>query len=103
MTKSVPQVPVRDNQAKSRFECEVEGHLAICSYDLEPGCITLTHTVVPGALEGRGIGSALARGALEAARERDLRVVPQCAFIRSYIDRHPEYADLLDAPGTPDR
>ncbi len=103
-------VEVRDNQGKSRFEVRVEGLLAVCEYHLGHDSITFTHTIVPGALEGRGIASALARGALNAARERDLRVVPECTFIQAFIARHPEYADLLGTgadtaslPGEPDR
>lgn len=89
-------VDVRDNQQKSRFEAHVEGHLAVCEYELGPDCITFTHTIVPGALEGRGVASALVRCALDEARKRELRVIPQCEFIRGYIARHPEYGDLLD-------
>jgi predicted GNAT family acetyltransferase len=56
-----------------------------------------THTEVDPAFEGHGIGSALAAGALDDARRRGLVVVPSCPFIRAYITRHPEYADLLRA------
>src|SRR5690606_17493780 len=59
-----------------------------------------THTVVETAAEGRGVGSALARTALDAARAEGLRVVPQCPFIAAYIARHPDYADLV-VWGTP--
>lgn len=96
-------VPVRHNEAENRFECEMDGHLAVAEYRLAADSITFTHTIVPGPLEGRGIGSALARCALDAARDRELKVVPQCAFIKTYIDRHPEYQDLVDGPGSVDR
>lgn len=90
-------VAVRNNESENRFETVVDGMIAIAEYRLGDGEITFTHTEVPVALEGRGIGAALARTALDHARVRCLRVVPRCPFIRSYIERHAEYADLVDA------
>jgi predicted GNAT family acetyltransferase len=54
------------------------------------------HTEIDPAFEGKGLGSALAAGALDAERALGEPVVPLCPFIRSYIDRHPDYADLVD-------
>ena len=88
-------VEVRDNPAHNRFEAEVEGHLAIAVYRLEPGVITFVHTVVPPELEGRGVGSALVRAGLASARERGLKVVPQCPFFAAWFQRHHEDDDLL--------
>lgn len=81
---------IKDNTGESRFEVEVDGSLAVAEYVLEGQTITFTHTVVPSALEGRGVGSALAKAALTSARERGLTVVPQCPFIRGYLEKHPE-------------
>ncbi len=86
---------VRDNEALQRYEIEVDGHTAVACYRRDPGVIAFTHTEVPAALSGRGIGSALAHGALTDARARGLKVVAQCTFIDGYIARHPEFADLL--------
>jgi predicted GNAT family acetyltransferase len=86
---------VIDNRDANRFELRVEGRLAVATYEREPDRITLTHTIVPKALEGRGIASRLIRAALEAARAEGLKVVPQCPFVRAYIERHPEMKDLL--------
>jgi predicted GNAT family acetyltransferase len=86
---------VRNNAELNRFELDVDGHLAVAHYRLSPGVITFTHTEVPPALSGRGIGSALARGALESARAQRLKVVAQCEFIRGYIAKHSEFADLV--------
>ena len=86
---------VRDNLALHRFELEVDGHTAAAHYRLGPGTITFTHTEVPPALGGRGVGSALVRGALQAVRERGLRVEAKCPFVSGYIAKHPEFADLL--------
>jgi uncharacterized protein len=86
---------VRNNAALHRFELDADGHTAVSYYKLTPGVITFTHTEVPPALEGRGIGSALVRGALESARAEGLKVVAKCPFVSAYIGRHPEFADLL--------
>jgi predicted GNAT family acetyltransferase len=90
-------VDVTDNPQKHRFEAKVEGHTAIAEYDLKPGVITFTHTLVPPALEGKGVGSALAKTALKSARDQGLKVVAQCEFFAGYISRHPEEQDLLSA------
>ncbi len=86
---------VIDDSARSRFELVIDGHIALAAYRLAPGVITFTHTEVPEALGGRGIGSLLAKGALDQVRARGLKVVPRCPFIKSYIGKHPEYRDLL--------
>ena len=87
-------IEVRDNQAESRFEAWIDGELCgISAYRLRPDAIVFTHTEV--LVEGKGVGSALARKALDAVRaDGELRVVPQCPFIRSWIDKHPDYEDL---------
>ena len=64
-----------------------------------PTTIVFTHTVIEEQWNGRGLGTRLARHVLDEARRRGLRVRPKCPFIRSYIEGHPEYADLV-APGT---
>ena len=86
---------VIDNRQRSRFELEAEGHLAFAEYVREGDRITFTHTVAPPALEGRGIGSRLVKAALASVRAEGLQVVPQCAFVRAYIERHAEEKDLL--------
>jgi predicted GNAT family acetyltransferase len=87
--------PVRDNAERHRFELDADGHVAFSTYRREDGVLTVLHTEVPKALEGRGIGSRLARGMLDIARAQGLKVRPLCSFVKAYIDRHPEYADLL--------
>jgi predicted GNAT family acetyltransferase len=57
--------------------------------------LDLTHTVVPREAEGQGIGSALARAALEYARANDLKVIATCRFVHGYLQKHTEYADLV--------
>ena len=86
---------VRDNAAKTRFELDVDGHMALLYYGLEPGVITLVHTEVPPELGGRGVGSTLVRGVLEAIRAKGLKVVVKCPFVSAYMGKHPEFNDLL--------
>jgi predicted GNAT family acetyltransferase len=84
-----------DNPAQHRFELEVEGHLAKTYYRIEDGVITFIHTEVPPELGGKGVGSRLIKGALDLVRARGLKVIAECPFVKAYIEKHPEYADLL--------
>lgn len=86
---------VVNNEKKSRFEVEVEGERGVADYRRKGERIEFTHTEVPESLKGQGLGKALAREGLEYARQEGLAVVPTCRFIAGYIDRHPEYQDLL--------
>src|SRR5690242_17972525 len=88
---------LRDNPGRHRFEADLgDGSFAIADYVLRPGKILFTHTEVPPEHEGKGIGSALIRYALDAARERGLQVVPICPFFAAYMQKHAEVQDLLD-------
>jgi len=88
---------IRDNAAKHRFEADLgDGSMAIAEYNLLSGKIVFTHTEVPTAHEGQGIGSALIRYALRSSRERGLQVIPICPFFAAYIKHHEEEQDLLD-------
>ena len=84
-----------NNRAHHRFELAVEGHIAATYYQIADGVITFVHTEVPPELGGKGIGSKLIRGALDQVRSEGLKVVAQCPFVKAYIDKHGEYADLL--------
>jgi len=90
--------PVGDNAAAGRFELAVDGHTAFAEYRLSGPTIVFIHTEVPSELQGRGVGSALARGALDAARARDADIVPLCPFIAAFVRRHPAYLDLVREP-----
>jgi uncharacterized protein len=90
---------VTDNRDDERFEAHLDGTLAgVAAYRLSDGRIVFTHTEVDDAFEGKGVGGRLVRGALDDVRGRHLQVVPRCPFVRSFIERHPEYADLLEPP-----
>jgi predicted GNAT family acetyltransferase len=88
-------VTVRQNAARNRFELATDAGEALAFYRLHDGVMTFTHTEVPASLRGRGIGSALMRGALESVRRQGLKVVPRCPFVADYIERNPEFADML--------
>jgi predicted GNAT family acetyltransferase len=86
---------VHNNTELHRFELDVDGHLAVAYYRPSPGLITFTHTEVPPALAGRGVGSTLVRGALELVRAQGLKVVSKCPFVSAYLGKHPEFNDLV--------
>jgi predicted GNAT family acetyltransferase len=86
---------VTDNQDQGRYELGVDGKTAMLAYHRKDGTIYLTHTEVPEAMEGQGIGSRIVKHALDAARAAGEKVAPWCPFVRAYIDRHPEYEDLV--------
>jgi predicted GNAT family acetyltransferase len=85
-------VTVRNNARYSRLEIQLGDQIAFAEYLLEPNTITFTHTRVPEALRGKGTGSQLIKAGLSLARERNLRVIPQCPFFAAYIRAHPEPA-----------
>jgi len=86
---------ITHNQAANRFETTVDNQTGYISYQERGDTLVYDHTIVPQALGGRGIGSALVKQALAYARENDKKVVPQCSFVSAYISKHPEYQDLL--------
>ena len=86
---------VTNNEAQQRYELALDGLLAIIQYERRGNEIVFLHTDVPAALEGHGVGSALARAALDDARARNLTVVPLCPFVSAYIQKHPEYLALV--------
>jgi predicted GNAT family acetyltransferase len=85
---------VRHNAALSRFELDEGGATAVLLYRRDGDVMTLHHTETPPHLRGRGIASALVRGALEAARAQGMKVRPRCGFVAGYMAAHPEFDDL---------
>lgn len=86
---------VIDNKAESRFELTVEGHLAASYYTRSGGTVTFVHTEVPKELGGKGVGSKLVQGALDRVRAEGFNVIAECEFVKAWIGKHPDYADLL--------
>ena len=96
MTDSTSRT-VRENRDRHRFEIDLGGgEIAFAEYRLSEGRIEFTHTVVPPAHEGQGIGTLLVAAGLAAARERGLKVIPACPFFADYMKKHSEAQDLLD-------
>ncbi|WP_035841233.1 GNAT family N-acetyltransferase [Kitasatospora azatica] len=88
-------VIVRDNPSADQFEAEIDGEPAgFATYLRSEDLVVYPHTVVESRFEGRGVGSALARAALDDARKRGLAVLATCQFIHGWMERHPEYQDL---------
>lgn len=91
-------IEITRNDDGSRYEATVDGALAgFAEFALTEHAITFTHTEVDPAFEGQGVGSALARGALDDAIHRgDRRIKVVCPFIRAWVERHPDYQELLE-------
>lgn len=104
---SPPDLPVEPHAAtppivlhkadSRRFEIRsADGISAFLNYTLAGDLITIEHTYVPDCLRGKGVAAHLVRGALHEARKSRWRVVPRCSYVASFIQRHPEFADLLE-------
>jgi uncharacterized protein len=80
-----------------RFEARLEGSDEVAILDVIPSTNiwSLTHTEVPKAWEGQGVGSALVRAALAHVRELGAHVMPLCPFVLAYLQRHPDEADIV--------
>ncbi|PVY37337.1 GNAT family N-acetyltransferase [Pontibacter virosus] len=89
------EIEVKDNPARNRFETSVEGYTAFIDYKLRPGVMTVLHTEVPEAIVGKGIAAAMTRYALEHIAKNKLELVPLCPYMRSYLNKHPEYQYLV--------
>lgn len=86
---------IRENIEKKRFETEVENKIALIEYIRAEDKMYLTHTEVPKELEGKGIASSMAKQVLQQIKDENLKLVPLCPFIASYIRRHPEWKEIL--------
>ena len=86
---------VTDNSARSRYELLLDGGVAFVDYQLTGNVRVLTHSEVPLALRGRGIGAELVAGVLQLAREQGVRIKPRCSFVVQFMQRNPQYQDLL--------
>ncbi|MET9219831.1 GNAT family N-acetyltransferase [Streptomyces sp. NPDC088197] len=94
-------VTVTDAPESKRYEARIGDDIAgVAAYLRTPDMIAFIHTEVKDAYEGRGVGSALARTALDAARAQGLRVLAICPFFEGWLGKHPEYADLLYVPAS---
>lgn len=87
---------IQRNEAAQRFETTVDGVLCVLDYRLRDGVLSIDHVGVPQPVGGRGIAAALTKTALDTARSRNWRVVPHCAYAATWIERHPQYRDLVN-------
>lgn len=95
MNVNVDSLTVTHNEARNRFEIQLNDMLARLAYIPAKNNILYIDTQVPSEFEGQGIGSKLAHFALEYAKENGLKVQPLCPFISAYVRRHPEYNDIV--------
>lgn len=87
---------MRDRPDAGRYEASINGEYAgHLEYELHGTDLVARHTEVDPTFEGEGVGSTLVRHVLDHVRDTGMRVVPTCPFVRSYIDRHPDYEDLV--------
>lgn len=84
------------NEGANRFETEVEGMVSVVDYRRRGNLFIVTHTGVPSQLEGRGIAGAITKALLDYIRENNLKVRPLCPYTKAYINRHPEYNDIVE-------
>jgi predicted GNAT family acetyltransferase len=99
MSSGEQALAVHDNPGTHRLEAAVGALTSYAEYQLAPGTITFTHTRVPEELRGRGIGTRLIEAGLAMARERGLKVIPQCPFFASYMRAHAQTQELLAPAG----
>ncbi len=93
-TSAKPNIDITHDTQNQRFETTIDNQTGYISYQERGDALVYDHTIVPQQLGGRGVGSALVKHALNYARENDKKVIPQCSFVASYINKHPEYQDL---------
>lgn len=86
---------VQHDSNAHRFSSTVEGHEAALGYELQGRWMVITHTNVPDEIGGRGIASDLVRAAFEHARQQGWNVRPACSYAAAWVERHPEYNQLL--------
>ena len=91
-------VATSHNPQESRYEAHIDGELAgFAEYQLTDRLVIFTHTEVGDRFEGKGVGSAIARFALDDVRSTGKRVLPLCPFVKGWIEKHPDYQDLVHA------
>jgi predicted GNAT family acetyltransferase len=93
---SEPSIDIANRPERLRYEISVDGELAGFAQYADHGEVrTFVHTEVDDRFEGMGLGSRLVREALADVRAHGRTIVAQCPFVRSYVERHPEVADLV--------
>jgi predicted GNAT family acetyltransferase len=86
------EVTRRDGDYELTVDGEVAGHSFV---EVHGHTVVFTHTEIDERFEGRGLGSQLARAALDDVRSRGEHVIARCPFVSAWIDKHPDYQDLV--------
>ena len=95
MKNQIESAPLIFNEAEKQFEIIIDAHTAFIEYTMKDNKIFLTHTEVPKALEGQGVGSVLVKKTLQHSKDHNMIVVPSCSFVANYINKHPEWQSIL--------
>jgi predicted GNAT family acetyltransferase len=90
------KLPITDNTAELRFETSIDNEVAFIAYRWEHGKLALMHTEVPEEAEGKGIASKLAKFAFEQAKQQQRKVLVFCPYVSAWLNRHPEYRELVE-------
>jgi predicted GNAT family acetyltransferase len=90
------QTSIINNEKRRRFETQIDGEFAYVDYRFYKDNLAFMHTFVPEAARGKGIAAALAKFALEFAKERKQKIMVYCPTVAKYIKSHPEYESLID-------
>lgn len=85
---------IQHEPSTQRFVAIVEGQECVIDYHLSGTMMTITHTIVPASLGGRGIAGDLTRFALQTARQQGWKVLAECSYAEAFLNKHSEYADL---------
>jgi predicted GNAT family acetyltransferase len=90
------QLQIQHDQEAKQFFADIDGNIAKLDYFIEPDGKTLDyhHTFVPEALRGQQIGDKIVKFALDYAKENNFKVIPSCPFVKTMIERYPEYKDI---------
>ncbi|RFF32262.1 GNAT family N-acetyltransferase [Wenzhouxiangella sediminis] len=88
-------IDIQHNEERQRFEALVDNQLCVLEYVRDGNTVSMNHVRVPEAVGGRGIAGEITRYALDWARDKGLRVVANCPYVARWIERHPEYEQLL--------
>lgn len=83
------------NEAEKQFELHVAGKMAFLEYIREGEKIFMTHTEAPDELRGTGAAGKLVERSLQCSKDNGLTVVPSCSYVADYINKHPEWNDIL--------
>jgi predicted GNAT family acetyltransferase len=88
--------PLIDNSELQRFELHVDNHIAFIEYKFKDDkLLFLIHTEVPPELEGKGVASAIVQKALQHAKDNNIKIIPRCSFVQSFLEKHPEWNEIV--------